>query len=80
MNRKGWYLRNIGDRSEDQLLEISLDDHVLDGSHGNFQEIGVCSVGEMRINFSARASVQSHEFVHKVFACLFSTAGIALEI
>ena len=78
--RKGWYLRDIGDPSKDQLLEISLNDHVLDRSHGNFQEIGICSVGEMRIDFSARTSIQSHELVHEVFACLFSTTGIALEI
>ena len=27
---KTWYLRNIDNPSEDQLLEISLDDHILD--------------------------------------------------
>jgi hypothetical protein len=34
----------------------------------------------MRVDFPARTSIQSHELVHKVFACLFSTASIALEI
>ena len=57
-----------------------MDDHILDGRHCDLQEIGICGIGEMRIDFSARTSIQSHEFFHKVFACLLRIGCIALEI
>jgi hypothetical protein len=57
-----------------------LNDHVLNRGHRNFQKIGICSVGEVRVDLSARTAVQSHKLVHKVFARLFRAGGIALEI
>jgi hypothetical protein len=57
-----------------------LDDHVLNRSHCDLQKIRVRSVGEMRIDFSARTTIESHELVHKVFARLLRVGGIALEI
>jgi hypothetical protein len=79
VRKAGIFVTSEG-RLEDQFLEVSLDDHVLDRGHRNFQKIGIRGIGEMRINFPARTSIQSHELVHKVFACLFSAAGIAMEI
>lgn len=57
-----------------------MDDHILNGGHGDFKKVGIGSVGEMPINFSCRTSIQSHEFIHKVFTCLLPALGISLEI
>jgi len=72
--------RGSGRCLENQSLEVSLDDHVLYRSHGNFKEIRIRGVGEMTIDLSRGRSVQGNEFIHKVFAGLLPTGCVSLEV
>ena len=67
-------------RSEYQLLEISLNDHVLNRAHCNFEKIGIRSICEVTVYLSRGCSIQSYELVHEVFASLLPALGVALEI
>ena len=67
-------------QSQDQLLEIALNDHVLDGNHSDFEKRGIRRIREMAVDFSSGGSVKSNEFVHEVRACLLPTGGVALEV
>lgn len=77
---KAWLRTDRGSLSKDQLLKISLYDHVLYGSHCNLEKIGIGSVCKMAINFTSRASVQGNKFVHEIFGCLLPACSISLEI
>ena len=57
-----------------------MDDHILNGSHGDFEKIGVGCVCEVAVDFSCWSSVESYELVHEVFARLLPACRVALEI
>ena len=66
--------------SEDQLLKISLNDHVLDRHHGDLEEGGIGGVGEVAIDFSCRSAIEGHEFLHEICAGLLPAGGITSKI
>ena len=57
-----------------------MDDHVLYGSHRDFEEIGVGCVREVAIDFSCGVAVQGGELVHEVLARLLPAGCVALEV
>ena len=57
-----------------------MNDHILDGNHGDFEERGIRRIREMAVDFSSGGSVESNEFVHEVRACLLPARGVALEV
>lgn len=57
-----------------------MDDHVLNRSHRDFEEIGVGCVCEMAIDFSVGAAVQGGKLVHEVLARLLPAGCVALEV
>lgn len=71
---------NVAGELEDQLLEVPLDDHVLDGDHGDFQEGGISGVGKVPVDFSSGRAIQSHELLHEVRAGLLPAGAIPREI
>lgn len=77
---KAWLRTDRGSLSKDQLLKISLYDHVLHGTHSDLEEIGIGSVCKVAINFTSRASVQGNKFVHEIFRRLLPACSISLEI
>ena len=65
---------------EYQFLEISLDDHVLNRCHGDFEKIGIRSICEVTIYLPRGCAIQRDELVHKIFAGLLPALCIALEV
>ena len=57
-----------------------MNDHILNGRHGDFEEIGIGCVCEMAVDLSLWTSVQSYKLVHEVLARLLPACGIALEV
>lgn len=57
---------------QDKLFEVPLDDHVLYGTHGDLQKIGIGRVCEMPIDLFFRIPVQRAKLVHEVLAGLLS--------
>lgn len=55
---------------QDKLFQVPLDNHVLHGTHGDLQKIGIGRVCEMPINLLVRIPVQRAELVHEVLAGL----------
>jgi hypothetical protein len=66
--------------SEDQLLEISLDDHVLDRHHCDLKEGSIGGVGEVAVDFSCGGTIEGHKFLHKVCAGLLRAGGVTRKI
>lgn len=50
-------------------MKVLLDDHVLDGIHGRFQQCGVRGVGVMDIDLAVWDSVDAAETVREVPCC-----------
>lgn len=63
-------LQLCGVRSEYQLLQVALNDHILHGAHGDFQQIRVGGIREVAIDLLFWIPVQGPEFIHKVLARL----------
>lgn len=63
--------------SQDEVLEIPLDDHVLHGAHCDFQEVCVGGVGEVAVDLLVGVAVEGAELVHEVFADLLRVVGRA---
>jgi hypothetical protein len=65
---------------QDQLVEVTLDNHVLYGAHGDFEEIGIGCVGEVPVNLLVGVAVQGAELVHEEFARAFPVGGVAVIV
>lgn len=50
-------------RSQDELMKVRLDNHILHAVHSDLQEVCVCRVGGMRIDFLARVPIQAAELL-----------------
>lgn len=59
-----------GCRSQNELLQIALYDHVLDRSHCDLEEVRIGGIREMTVDLLLWIPVQSTELVHEVFAGL----------
>lgn len=72
----------VGPRSisEDQLFQIPLYDHVLDRSHRNFEEVRVCGVRKVAVNFLLGVAIQRAEFIHEVLARLLPIVGLSVVV
>lgn len=66
--------------SQDQLLEVPLYNHVLDGCHSDLQQVGVGCVRKVSVNFLLGVPVQRLKFVHEVLACLLVVVGRATVV
>ena len=55
-------------------------DHILNGSHSDFEKIGVSCICEVAVDFASWISIKGYEFVHEVFACLLPACCVALEV
>ena len=66
--------------SQNQILKILLNDHVLDRGHCDFEKIRVGGICEVTVHLPVLISVESNKLVHEVLACLLPAGGVALEI
>lgn len=66
--------------SQDELLQVALDYHVLYRAHGNLEQVGVGRIGKVAINLLFGVPVQRPEFVHEVFAGLLPIIDGALVV
>ena len=57
-----------------------MNDHILNGSHCDFEKIGISCVCEMAVYFSSWTSVQSDKLVHEILARLLPACCVTLEI
>lgn len=53
---------------ENQLLQITLNNHVLDGAHSNGEQVRVRGICKVAINFTVGISAQRAKFVEEVLA------------
>ena len=57
-----------------------MNDHILNGSHCNFEKIGIGCVCEMAVDFSSWTSVQGDKLVHEILARLLPACCVTLEV
>lgn len=69
-----------GDGSQHELVEVALDDHVLNGIHGDLEQVGVGGVCEVAVDLLLRVAVQGAELVEEVLGGGFGVGGVADEV
>ena len=65
---------------QDELIQISLNNHILDTLHCNLEQIRVRRIREMSVDFLMWVSVQRTELVHEVFRSGLPVRWVALEV
>lgn len=74
MERYGRGTSEPGD-SQDQLLQVPLYNHVLHRRHSDLQQVRICCVREVPVDFLLGIPIQRLEFVHEVLASLLMVLG-----
>lgn len=73
----GWVVRGY---LQDKLVQVSLDDHVLYGLHGDLEQVGVGGIGEVAVNLLMWVAVECSELVHEVLAGGLPVRWVALKV
>lgn len=72
-----WCCHVLRAASQNELVQVALNDHVLNRRHGDFEEVRVSRVGEVSIDLLLGVSVERSELVHEVFADLLPIRLVA---
>ena len=66
--------------SQDELVQVPLDDHVLHGVHGDLEQVRIGGVCEVAVDLLLRVAVERAELVEEVLGGRLPVGGVAGEV